>query len=308
MDQTQNNKKPKRTVEMGLKDLEEKGVSLTPEGLGPWAFSKMKTLKNCPLKFYLQYVLKAKPDGETPLSLVTEVGKAAHYILELSINGKSITDSYRIAKKKSVIDDKTITEEQWAEHIETVELNISKFMERLESLDRTTGIKRNLQELRIGCTRDWKPTGFFAEDVYYRGVIDLVIQLKNGDIIIVDHKYGAPAIMGIKNFRDQLDTYKVLFNNGIEKIAGAQSGIHFIKEGEVILGDYTDNETIETSGINTIQFLLEGHIDRLIEIGYFKHIAGNACKYCDYRVECKAGKYKQLSLDSKKWFEIKRID
>ena len=296
--------KVKKTQAEIFQDLVDNGISFTPKGLGPWSHSKLKVLKNCPLKFYLQYILKVPPKTEQEMSLVTEVGKAAHRVLELTLGGKTLDRSYAQARTEFP----QLNDEQWEEHLKGVEYNMIKFKERIDTFEREHGVKRIIQELRIGVTSDWEPTGFFSEDVYYRGVIDLVIQLMNGDCVIVDHKYGTVAAMGLRNFQDQLDVYKVLFHKGIAPIEGAQCGIHHIKEGEVVLDDYVDKETIETSLLNRIEFSIEGAIDKLLEIGYFKHIAGNTCKYCDYRTECKAGDLKEIEKSSKRWFEIKKID
>lgn len=297
-------KKAKKTPEEIMKDLEETGLDLSPVGLGPWSYSKLKVLKNCPLKFYLQYVLKMKPKEEPPISLVTEVGKAGHKILELMIAGKCIEDAYKATQKEY---EATITKEEWEDHLDTVEYSIQKFMDRLEDFEKSHGVKRFLQEIRIGCTKDWEPTGFFADDVFFRGVVDLVIQLNNNDIIIIDHKFGPPAAMGIRNFQDQLNVYPVLFHKGIQPIRGAQVGINFIKDGETTLGNYVSAEDIEDSLQPRLDFFIEGTIDGVKELGFFKHIAGNTCKYCDFKAECKAGEFKQLEKESKKWFELKKV-
>lgn len=297
-------KKTKKTEQDILNELEEKGISFTKLGLGPWSHSKVKVLRSCPLKFYLQYILKKKPEGVQEVSLVTEVGKAAHRILEFNLGGKTLKDAYRLTRAEFK---ETIDDEQWVEHIESVEYSIQTFKSRIEDFENRHGVRRILQELRIGCTKEWEPTGFFADDVYYRGVIDLAIQLDNGDLILVDHKYGTVSAMGLRNFKDQLNNYKVLFDRGIEPITGAMAGIHHIKEGELSMGEYYDVETIRGTLLNAVEFNIQGAIDGVLELGYFKHIAGNGCKYCDYRTECKAGGYKALEKDSKKWFEIKPI-
>lgn len=297
-------KKAKKTSEEIITDLEETGIDFSPVGLGPWSHSKLKVLKNCPLKFYLQYVIKQKPEAEPEISVITETGKAAHRILEFVLGGKEIGRAYAATREEYR---KTLTDEQWEENIVSVEYNIQRFKEKIDGFEKAHGIKRILQELRIGCTVDWEPTGFFSDDVYFRGVIDLVIQLKNGDIVIVDHKYGTVSAMGLRNFQDQLNTYKVMFHKGVEPISGAQSGIHHIKEGEIVLDNYADKDEIEDSLLGRIEFSIQGAIDQVQELGFFKHIAGNGCKYCDYRTECKAGKLKEQEKATKKWFEIKKI-
>jgi ATP-dependent exoDNAse (exonuclease V) beta subunit len=297
-------KKAKKTTEEIRAELDETGIDFTKLGLGPWSHSKMKVLKNCPLKFYLQYILKVPPTNPAEISLVTEVGKAAHRVLELYLGGKKLDASFKTTREEFI---QTINDEEWKAQIEGVEYNIVRFKERVDALEQEHGVKRILQELRIGVTKEWEPTGFFSDDVYYRGIIDLVIQLKNSDCVIVDHKYGTNPAMGLRNFKDQLNTYKVLFHKGIDKITGAQAGIHHIKEGEVVLDEYADQNQIENELLNLMEYSIQGGIDALMEIGYFKHIAGNACKYCDYRVGCKEGLLKQTEKESKKWFEIKKI-
>lgn len=288
--------KPKKQTP--LERFEELGM--TADGLGPWSHSKLKLLGKCPFQFYLKYILKHQPETPPSVSLITEVGKAAHLILEYVVKGKSIADSYKLAKKEFL---GVITDEEWTEHVETLEGSIFSFKERIDRFDSANKVKRIHTEIRIGVDKNWQPTGFFADDVYFRGVIDLVLQLENGDVVYLDHKTGAVAAAGLRNYMDQLNTYKVLFHHGIEKTAGAQSGIHYIREGELKLGDYVDSNEIENVLKNRLECDIQNTIDGVKEIGYFKHIAGNSCKYCDYATECKGKKLKDLEKDSSKWFE-----
>lgn len=281
--------------------MDELEIDLTPKGLGPWSISKLKMLQKCPFQFYLKYILKQKPEITPPISEVTEMGKAAHKILELSITGKSIEDSFRLVKEEY---EDILRPDIWQEKMETLEFNVTSFMERMDKFQKAYKVKRFLPELRIGVDHNWEPTGFFAKDVYWRGVIDLVIQLENQDIIILDHKLGPPAEMGLKNFQDQLSSYKVLYNYGIQKVTGAKSGIHFVKAGEILLDDYTSNKDIEGSLRPRMEFYTQGAIDRLQELGWFKHIRANQCKWCDFNEECKAGQLKGQELSTKKYFQI----
>lgn len=284
--------------------LEIEEIDFTPEGLGPWSISKLKMLRNCPFQFFLKYVVKKKPDEQPPISVITETGKAAHRILEFLVKGRSIGDSFKEAKKEF---EGVLTSDLWASEVETLELSIQSFSERLETFEKKIGIKRFIPELRIGVNKDWEPTGFFAKDVYWRGVVDLVIQLNNGDVIILDHKTSAPPIMGVRAFKDQLEVYKLLIHYGIEKIKGAQSGIHFVKAGEIILDEYTTAKEIEESLKPRFEFYTQGAIDRLMELGFFKHIRSAPCKWCDFNDVCKEGKLKELELSTKKYFPIKAV-
>lgn len=279
-------------------------LDLSPLGLGAWSHSKVKCLKNCPLQFYLKYVLKIKPITKPPISLVTEVGKAAHRVLEFMIKGKSIDDSFKLTRKEF---EKVLTSEEWEGNVLNLEYSMGLFREKMDNFEKENPIKRIFQEIRVAVDKDWQPTGFFAEDCYFRGVIDLAIQMENNDALYIDHKTGAPAIMGVRNFKDQLDTYKVLFHHGIENTNGGQAGIHFIRDGEIALDDYVPRQEIETSLRNRVEFNIEGAIESVKEIGYFKHKRGPYCNYCDFNEDCKAGAFKPTVEDSKKWFQIKEI-
>jgi hypothetical protein len=291
------------------KPVEE--VNLTPLGLGPWSHSKLKMLQKCPFQFYLKYIIKAKVTAIVPISIVTETGKAAHRILELTVLGKSIEDAFKTVRKEYA---ELLSDDAWQNGdghenggVGRAEYSITMFMEKLTAFERANPVKRFIPELRIGVTKDWEPTGFFAEDVYFRGVIDLIIQLKNGDVLFLDHKFGPPAVMGTRNFQDQLDTYKVLFSKGIEPYGDGQSGVHFIRDGEIVMGTMTSKADIENTLQNRVEFSIKGAVDKTVELGYFKHIAGSQCAWCDYNSICKQGLIKDLELDSKKWFQIKSI-
>lgn len=292
-------KKPHIPLEQLIKEAKDLSIDFTKEGLGAWSMSKIKVLQKCPLKFFLQYVLKYKPENPV-ISMVTEAGKAAHRVLEFVTNGKNLTQAYALTRKEFG----HMPEEIWEQEVATLEYSIQKFSEKLEEFQKVWGIKRIFQELRIGVTKDWEPTGFFADDVYFRGVIDLAIQLSNGDLLLIDHKKGLPAICGIRNSKDQLDSYKVLFHHGIEKINGAQAGIHFIKDGEIKLDDYVDANEISIRLKNILEFTIQGAIDRLLGIGYFKHYACNICKYCEFSDVCKSGGYKTLEKETSSFFLV----
>ena len=84
----------------GITYKEPSSVELTQRGLGAWSFSKLKMLKQCPLQFYLKYVLKAKITTPAIISVATEQGKAAHRILELVVMGKSIESAFKQVRKE----------------------------------------------------------------------------------------------------------------------------------------------------------------------------------------------------------------
>ncbi len=279
-------------------------------GYGAWSYSKWKVLDKCPLNFYLQYVLKIK----APASILAlndtsaaNIGSAAHRILEFTVKGTAIKDAYALAKAEYVQEGK-LTEQMWDDSIKTVEYNISNFTDRILAFNDRHKVQQVKTEIRLAVTKDWRPTTFFANDAYFRGVIDYFAYLPNKDALIVDWKYGPPASMGIKNFRGQLDTYKPLINYAYATLNGATVGVGFIRDGEILLDRYTEREAIVNKLKNNLEWDLDGSIQRVKELGFFKHKRGPHCKYCAFDVMCKAGELKSSSLKTKKFFEIKKVD
>lgn len=300
---------PDFIAQIKLKDSELTEIKLTLDDLGPWSNSKYKSLKKCPFQFYLKYILKFKIPDELqnqsdPLS--ANVGKAAHEILESILLGKSVDKAYLITKK-NYVDKNVIALSDWEGKVEALRYNIQKFSERIEQFNRVNPVKRVLTELRLAVTRDFQPTGFFSDDVWLRGVIDLVMILESMDAVIIDHKTGGGQ-GPVTPYTEQLDWYKVLFHFGLQKSRGIQTGIHFIGEGDVKMAAYSEASEIENNLKNTLVMSLEGAIEMLKDKGYFKHVRGNYCKWCEYdNIGCKSGELKQLELSTKKWISIKVI-
>lgn len=287
---------------ISIKDVD---FDLSAEGLAPWSFSKLKSLEKCPFQFYLKYLYKLKVIAVVMEGLpIAEIGSAAHKILELVIAGKSMSDSYKSARQSYIA---SINDEYWKSHVETLELNIQNFLGKLDSFEKVNPVKRLLPELRLGIDSEWNPVSFWDKRVFFRGIIDLLVQLENKDGIIIDHKTGGGEFASIKNHKAQLDTYKVLIHFGLEKLAGAQAGIHYIREGKVILDEYAPKEEIETRLKDRLMYFINSAIDSVKEAGYFKHKRGAYCQYCEFNDPCKAGDLLSIEKDTKKYFPIKLI-
>lgn len=299
------------------------GLKFDKYGVAPWSPSKLKMLEKCPYQFYLKYILKVKPDDDyVQDTSMADVGTVAHRILEHVVLGKTVEDAYIATKQEHCdVDPEDIkkghavlTQEQWEKSIIPLEGNIITFKERLDGFARNNKIKRMLTELRLGVTKDWKPTTFFASNVYFRGIIDLIIEIDAQpgyapDGLIIDHKHGGGEFgASTRNYQQQLDIYKPLFHFGHSKLSGCTAGIHFIKAGATAYDDYVDAEDIEKKLRNKVEWLLEGAIDTVKELGFFKHIRGNHCKYCEFDEQCKPGLLKENELSTKKYFIIKKVD
>lgn len=299
-----------KTLMTQTENLEE--VKMDDISLGPWSYSKLRVLEKCPLQFYLSYILKAKLPkellGEQDKSQ-THTGSASHRILELVMQGKTVSEAYVLAKTEFVPE--LLTEEQWVSNVESVEYQITAFHDRMDNFKRRHKIRKIYTELRLGITRDWRPTKFFASDVFIRGVVDLVILLENGDCIVIDHKHGQPFSSGIRHNKQQLDSYLPLINFGLTPIKGATAGIHFVKDGQVIMDDFKTKDEIEGKLKTMVEFNIEGAIESTKEAGLFEHRVGSQCQWCDYKELCKAkkasGNLKPIEEKTKKFFKIQAV-
>lgn len=246
----------------------------------PWSYSKWKSLNNCSLQFYLKYILKIK--GVYVEAPETTIGKAAHSVLENIIMG---LDFLKALEKVKPEYEKQLN---WKVDVEEgLGSQLLNFQSRFSAFKRNHEVVKIFQERKVGLRDDFTQTTFFAGDCFYRGVIDLCMYLKNGDAVILDHKTGAPAAMGLTNFQGQLDVYKILSHYGIEQVKGVATGIHFIRDGQIKIGQRSGVEEVEGTIKNNLLFLLSNTIDNLNEAGKIEKKKGSYCKYCDYAQDCK---------------------
>lgn len=262
-------------------------IQVDEDHLGPWSISTLKSLEKCPLKFFLDKGLKIKaPEVLTEDSYVTYVGRAAHLWLERVTLGDTLDQGLEAAKAEHFHE---VTDKYW-DKVEDLRGSVSRFQQRMIEFTARTPVKKIYPELKIGITKDMKPTGFFAKDVYFRGVLDLPIHLQSGDLVLLDHKYGGEGTWGLKNYMRQLNSQKVLFHLGQSRLRGAQSGIHFIMNSEVTMAKYVTSEEIETSLARDLFMDIKDAVKVVQDSKVFTHKRGSQCKYCNYRSLCEGGK------------------
>lgn len=256
------------------------------ESFSSWSVSKIKTLQKCPLQFYLKYLLKLKatPLEVTEGDIATMVGKDAHLALELALGGIPLREALAKVKAQS-----ELPENSWSE-VENLEYNIQAFVDRINNFKFSHKIKNIYQEKRIAITKDLQPTSFYAKNSWLKGVIDFIIELHNGDVIIIDHKRGGNPEFGLKMHKFQLETYLPLYNYGVASINSGQVGVHFIQAGQLITSDLIPKDETEGRIINDVRFRIDVAVDNVVDSGKFDYERGSHCTYCDYRDLCKGGK------------------
>lgn len=125
---------------------------------GAWSFSRMKAFETCPKQYYHVNVLKQFPFQETE---ATRYGTEFHKACE-----EYIRDDAPVPLKFSFIEP------------------------TLAVLKGFPGDKHC--ELKMGLTADLEPCDFFAPNVWFRGIVDLLI-IDGEEARVVDYKTGKSA-------------------------------------------------------------------------------------------------------------------
>lgn len=136
-------------------------------GVTPWSYSSLTAFETCPKRFELTRLLKKVKEPQTEATLH---GNEVHKALELATLGtKALDEKYQ------------------------------QYQPLVERLRAKPG--KRLVEYKFGLTKGFRPTEFFGNDVWVRGVIDYaLVQPKHA--FVLDHKTGKP-----KTDADQLKLF-----------------------------------------------------------------------------------------------------
>lgn len=207
-----------------------------------WSYSSLNTFKQCPKKYYH---LKVAKDVKDKGSTATVYGQEVHTAAE-----EFIRDGKKVPKKFSFMDPV------------------------LNSLNNIEGEKHC--ELRLGVAKTdegYKPTGFFAGDVWWRGIADLVII--NGDIAhSLDYKTSKNA-----KYADtkQLDAVAAALFIHFPKLKTIKSALAFVVSKDFIKKTHTATDVERY--FKTFQPDLE-RLEGAQESGVWNAISSPLCGWC----------------------------
>jgi len=166
-----------------------------------WSYSSITLFQQCPRKYYHLRVLKDIVEPETEHMLY---GKLVHEAAENYIkNGTEIPAQFLFVKPI------------------------------LDVLKDIPGEK--LCEYKMGLTKDLEPCDFFSEDVWFRGVADLLV-INNDLAHIVDYKTGKSA-----KYADtkQLELMALAVFKHFPQVKKAKAGLAFVVSEEFVKDDYS---------------------------------------------------------------------
>lgn len=187
----------------------------------PWSFSKMETAEACPAQFRHKHLLKT---AAAPAPSDTKVGIAAHAVLERRVNGESAG-----AAKRAAVEQTPLTTQE-REMFRLLEESIEDFLTRFDAFCKREHVVKVFNEEAWGFDDQYRKTGFFADNVFFRGKLDLGALTRDHDLYVIDHKSGmAKQLERDQKKRQQLQAYAVLALANVPDVAGVRGGIHFMQ-------------------------------------------------------------------------------
>lgn len=178
-----------------------------------WSYSSATTFEKCPKQYYHLYVAKdIKQDSNQEHFLY---GNEVHKAAELYVR-----DGIPLPEK------------------------FSQFQNALDRLKQIPGEK--YCELKIGLTRDLEPCGFFADNVWWRGAVDLLILNKETKTAtVIDYKTGKSS-----QYADtrQLSLLGAAIFKHYPEIETIKAGLVFLVSKEILKEDYKQEKFDEMIG------------------------------------------------------------
>ena len=165
-----------------------------------WSYSSLGLFQQCPRKYYHLRVIKDITEPETTAILY---GKEVHLALEEYIrDGKPIPAQFK------------------------------EFTDIADMLKAMPGDK--LCEYKMGLTKDIQACGFFDENVWFRGVADLLII--NGDTArVIDYKTGKSSEFADKK---QLELMALALFKHFPKVRTVKAGLIFLVANDFIKANF----------------------------------------------------------------------
>lgn len=209
-----------------------------------WSYSSIKTFDQCPKKYHHLRILKDFKDED---SVATIYGKELHKAAE-----DFIKEGTPIPPRFSFIND------------------------TLEALKKIKGEKHC--EIKLGIAkRDGKfvPCDFFAKDVWWRGIADLlIINEEKQTAYLVDYKTSKNA-----KYADtkQLDLLAGAVFTHYPKIVEIKSALLFVVSNEIVKKNH--EFMMQSSYLNSMEPEL-ARLDAAIKTNVWNPNAGPLCKFC----------------------------
>ena len=213
----------------------------------PWSYSALTAFEQCPRKYYHYNLEKTVKDTG---NAATEYGSMVHKAFELRLkNGKRLPLDL---------------------------IHFDKYMTQLES---TAG--EVMTEQKLGLTRNLEATGFFDNDIWLRGIIDLVI-VNNETMVVLDYKTGKRIEEGF----DQVKLQAAMMFAVLPEVQKAKVGYFFTKHKKFTFTEMTRADCTEVWNefiprVNRMQEAIrEGNFPAKQNFLCGKYCKVKTCQFC----------------------------
>lgn len=226
----------------------------------PWSYTKIISLQTCPRQFYYRYVAKL-PEHKTE---ETRIGLAIHEILanllRTNLTFKQAFIHAAIHQQLSKESLKTIT---------ACKPYILTFVKNYK-------MRPFKAEYRFGLDKDFQPCQFFAPNVYFRGVCDLLVVDEVPEVL--DFKTSTNTSNISMHYEKQLCLYSWAITK-IFKLKKIQAKLFFVRSN--VFQD-VDVQNAETESLNLLATVKT--VTTVADIPK----PGAHCSYCSYGERCDA--------------------
>lgn len=210
------------------------------------SYSSLNLFENCPLRYYRQRVLK---------DVIDPGGEAAHYGTMVHKHFEyRIKDKYRLPKELSKHEPLCVAMESLAEEGEMY------------------------AEIELGLDKNLKPCNFNDENVYIRGIVDVLVIPNEHTAFIFDWKTG----------KRRPDSFQLKLTAGMlfrhySKLQQVVSAYVWLKESAVDREKYSRNKEIDIwkdilTRVKRIEVALEKNV--------WPAKPSGLCRYCPARTSC----------------------
>ena len=260
-----------------------------PAAAFPVSFSRIRTVWECPTRFYKQYVLKEKTNSKPPAQVELDKGGLIHKVLEKTIHkgGMCYWDVSRVNFNSLWNTIKPAYPVAFT-HPEDIAELYPYTKEAFEQVYRfiNKGNYTPIPEYKLKIDREGHLSQGYIDwaDLFFFGYIDLYLYNKDRAFII-DWKKAGYEKDGDKN-NIQLDLYAYFILNSFRNINKVKTLDYYVAEQKMVPRSGTISiddgfDALESS----VKDILEDYVDRInnLDESNICHINEDVCRWCKYR-------------------------
>lgn len=242
----------------------------------PWSISKAQTAKQCPHKFWLNYIKKEK--RKAPAKFDAVKGRAGHRALEYILSGRPVIASLQFAAEEFKLTTNEI------EELKLYQPAMENFIRKFNHYCTKNGAKETLLEKELAVDFEGNKTGYWDKNCFMRGLADVIVLFQNKPYaLILDHKTG--KVRDMSEYAEQFAVYRMMLKAHYPYLQKIMVGVHWVQGDSIELGAFVEvlNQDTLTSDVLNICNQLTCNANNFDEMRESK-----LCGWCDFRYICSA--------------------